>query len=355
MAGGKLDDLAIWRGPETWIGRDIAKNSSWAFEFNAQHLKEIENAVTDTRKANLAIQNITRETFRLPVLGCSFIEIQREILQGRGFVILRKLPVDEWELENIVRAYWGIGCWFGDPVPQNRIGHLIGHIIDHRISNGSTQRIYKTNRAQPFHSDSCDIAGLLCLRSAKLGGASAIASAAAVHNYILETNPDELRTLYDVFYCDRYGEVPYRKKPFYQIRIFNRMGQYLTCCGMDPDIWSAQRLKEVPRLTQQQKSALKSFQKACFKFSFPYILKAGEIQLVHNHTVLHARGHFDDYPEPEKQRYLLRLWLSTSNGRVLPELMAQRWGSIKVGTKRGGITVPGQTPHISLRPDSFSL
>ena len=39
-------------------------------------------------------------------------------------------------------------------------------------------------------------------------------------------------------------------------------------------------------------------------------LQPGDIQLVHNHTILHDRTAFEDYPEPERKRHLLRLWLA---------------------------------------------
>ena len=39
-------------------------------------------------------------------------------------------------------------------------------------------------------------------------------------------------------------------------------------------------------------------------------LEPGTIQLLSNHTILHARTGYDDQAEPERKRHLLRLWLS---------------------------------------------
>jgi alpha-ketoglutarate-dependent taurine dioxygenase len=39
-------------------------------------------------------------------------------------------------------------------------------------------------------------------------------------------------------------------------------------------------------------------------------LAPGDIQWLSNHTVLHARTGYEDHPEPERKRHLLRLWLS---------------------------------------------
>ena len=71
--------------------------------------------------------------------------------------------------------------------------------------------------------------------------------------------------------------------------------------------------------------------------------RPGDIQFLHNHTVYHSRTAFEDHPEPERRRHLLRLWLSAPNGRPLPPFLAERWGSIEPGTVRGGIVVPGAT------------
>ncbi len=76
----------------------------------------------------------------------------------------------------------------------------------------------------------------------------------------------------------------------------------------------------------------------------------GDIQLLHNHAVLHARTDFEDHPEPEKRRHLLRLWLSARSGRPLPGFLAERWGTVSVGAIRGGILVPGATPCVPLAP-----
>jgi hypothetical protein len=68
--------------------------------------------------------------------------------------------------------------------------------------------------------------------------------------------------------------------------------------------------------------------------------KPGDVQLVHNHTILHDRTGFVDWPEPERKRHLLRLWLAADKARPLPPAFAQRYGSVTIGD-RGGIIVRG--------------
>ena len=69
-------------------------------------------------------------------------------------------------------------------------------------------------------------------------------------------------------------------------------------------------------------------------------LEPGDIQLVHNHTLLHDRTAFTDWPEPERRRHLLRLWLAPDDARPLPEVFAQRYGTVVAG-RRGGVTAKG--------------
>jgi len=73
---------------------------------------------------------------------------------------------------------------------------------------------------------------------------------------------------------------------------------------------------------------------------FQMELQAGDVQLVHNHTLLHDRTAFEDWPEPERKRHLLRLWLAPQNARPLPSVFADRYGSVVPG-ERGGVVVPG--------------
>lgn len=334
-----------------WTGQSLANDHSWVFTLTQADLDEIRQAIDQVRQRGLDTADVTRRDFPLPGLADRLETLRRDILNGRGFAVLRGLPA-AWPKEDLILAYWGLGTWFGMAVSQNGKGHLLGHVTDQRSRNadGST-RIYQTNLAQPFHSDSCDIVGLLCLRPARSGGASSIASSTAIHAYLEQNDPAALERLESIFHCDRYGEIPEGRHASYPFKVFNQIGGRMVCCGMDPDIRSAQRLPEVPRLSEAQLHALDAFQEAAETLALHMMLEAGDIQLVNNHTVVHARAAFEDYEDPRQRRYLVRLWLSSPDGRELPEFMAERWGNIAVGSLRGGIAVPGVKPKIEINPD----
>jgi len=338
-------------GPQVWDGNHFANDEDWIVQLSANEVDEIQAAVDASMQSDKPIGSLERGDFAFRSFGDRLLSLKDDILTGKGFTLLRGLPATEWSDEQLVRAYWGIGTWIGDPVSQNAKAHLLGHVIDQRSEKSGNTRIYQTNLAQPFHSDSCDIVGLLCLRTAKEGGESSIASSAAIHNALLAANPDALKQLYGAFDCDRYGEIPAGKQAHYAVQIFTNIDDHLICCAMDPDIRSAQRLDDVATLTSAQIDALDAFQETARQICLRMSLRRGDIQWVNNLVAVHAREQFVDHSEPNQRRYLVRLWLSSAQGRRLPEFLRERWGTIEVGSIRGGIKVPGATPVVHLDPN----
>ena len=339
-----------WTGRMVWDGRELQHFDDWSYELDETGINQLRSAVTASLSSTKPLAEQSHRDFDLSNLSERLLALHEELLHGRGFTLIRGLSKTGWTDAELTRAYWFIGSMFGIPVSQNARADLLGHVTDLRKTDSSAVRIYQTNAAQPFHSDSCDIVGLLCLRPARSGGESAIASSATIHNQLLDKNPEALRTLYKEFICDRYGEIPEGKAPFYPVRVFNSVDGNLVCCGMDPDIRSAPRLDGVDELNKSQVSALDAFQKTAKETALNMTLQRGDIQLVNNLTVVHARESFEDYAELDQRRYLLRLWLSSPLGRKLPEFLRERWGNIAVGSQRGGIRVPGVQPQVNFEP-----
>src|SRR5258708_12254865 len=88
---------------------------------------------------------------------------------------------------------WAMGLYRGRAVTQNPKGDLLGHVYDHGRRYGDIDvRGYETSAHLPFHTDSGDIVGLLCLRRSKSGGLSSVGSAVTIHNEILKRHPHSL-------------------------------------------------------------------------------------------------------------------------------------------------------------------
>jgi hypothetical protein len=280
--------------------------------------------------------------------------ILKELLEGRGFILLRGLPVQSWSRERQALAYLGIGAWLGRFCSQNAKGHLLGHVKDLGLDiRDPNVRYYQTNRKLEYHTDSVDIVGLLCLQPAKAGGESYIASSMTVYNEILRRRPDLMPALFEPFPTDRRGEVPEGMKPWFDIPIYHWHAGRLSCIYVRQYIESAQKLfPEARRLTRAQVEAMDLMDELCNDPAIHLAMdfRPGDIQLLHNHQILHSRSDFENWPEPERHRHLLRMWLAPPEARPLPEVFAPRYGSVTPGA-RGGIVVKGTRLKVVLEAE----
>jgi hypothetical protein len=341
-------------GKALWDGRELARRGDWIRHFSADELAEVAAAVRGFQKTGRTLQSLSKEHFPLPRLGPVLGEILRELLEGRGFVLLRGLPVERMTREEQAIAYLGLGAWLGRFRSQNAKGHLLGHVKDLGLDIGDPNvRYYQTNRKLEYHTDSVDIVGLLCLKIAKAGGESYVASSMTVHNEVLARRPDLMPALFEPFATDRRGEVPEGMQPWFDMPIFNRHAGQLSCIYVRQYIESAQRhFPAARRLTREQYAAMDLVDELCNDPSIHLSMdfRPGDIQLLHNHQILHSRGDFENWPEPERHRHLLRMWLAPPEARPLPEAFAPRYGSVEPGA-RGGIVLKGTTFKVPLEAE----
>ena len=339
-----------------WIGADMAKRSDeWIYRLSSAEIAEVEAAVAHVRGRGMDLATIRAADFPLPTLGPRLDAMRREILNGRGFVLIRGLPVEGRPIAEPATAYVGIGSHFGTPRSQNAQGHLLGHVRDLGLSaeKDPNVRIYQTTERQTYHTDSCDIVGLLCLKTAKSGGLSSIVSSMTIYNEMAKRRPDLARRLFEPFPTDRRGEVPEGKKPYFEIPVFNDHAGRLSVIYARRYIQSSQRFPDARRLTAEDVEALDLFDDLAndSRLRLDMEFRPGDIQLLQNHTLLHDRTAYVDWDEPEKKRHLLRLWLAApaDEARPLPPVYAERYGSVTPGD-RGGIVVKGTRLHAPLQP-----
>ena len=339
-------------GPSAWTGAELRRHDGWIYRLSAGEVAEIDVAVAAVRARGLELAQIARTDFPLPTFGAVLDRLRDEILNGRGFVLIRGLPVEGRPIEQNATAYWGIGAYFGNPRSQNAMGHLLGHVRDLGLATTDPNvRTYQTTERQHFHTDSCDIVGLLCLKTAKRGGLSSITSSMAIYNRMAKTRPDLLRRLFQPFPTDRRGEVPDGKQPYFDIPVYNDHAGYLSVIYSRTYINSGQRFPDARRLAAEDVEALDYFDDLAndSELRLDMELQPGDMQFLHNHTILHDRTAFEDWPEPERKRHLLRLWLAAPGARPLPPAYAERYGSVAIGD-RGGIVCPGTKLHAPLKP-----
>jgi hypothetical protein len=339
-------------GPSAWYGGEMAKSDAWIHMLSSAEIDEVDAALTAVKTNGLEILQISRDAFKLPTLGTVLDGIRQELLHGRGFALIRGIPRERYTTADMAMIFWGIGAYLGRAVSQNAKGHVLGHVRDlgMRIDDPKV-RTYQTTRRQYYHADSCDIVSLMCLQKARSGGLSTIVSSVTLYNEILARDPALVRELFEPFCVDRRGEIPPGMKPYYTIPVFNWYQGLLTGYYVRRYIESAQRFDDVPRFTERQIAALDLLDSLADdpRLHLKMDFEPGDIQLLHNHQILHDRTAFEDWDEPEQKRHLLRLWLCPAEGRPLPEVFTQRWGSVVIGD-RGGIRVAGATLNAPLEP-----
>jgi hypothetical protein len=335
-----------------WYGPEMAARSDWVMPLSAVDVAEIEAATRALVANNTDIVGITAGDFPLPVFGAKLKERFRdEVLNGRGFLLLRGLPVERWSIRESATAYFGLGSHLGSARSQNAKGHVLGHVQDLGLSAADPNvRIYQTNARQTFHTDSCDVVALLCLKTAQSGGLSALVSSTTIFNEMRRRRPDLLQLLFEPIATDRRGEIEEDGRPFFEIPVFTWHRGYLNAIYQRQYIDSAQRFPEAPRLTPAHVEALDLFDSLADdpKLNMTMEFRLGDVQLVHNHTLLHDRTGFVDWPEPERRRHLLRLWLAANEARPLPDSFTQRYGTTTIGD-RGGVIVKGAKLHAPLQ------
>lgn len=310
-----VDSDALWYGPR------IDYRAEGMHVLSSGEIAEIDAALAHLRAlGERDFPEITPETFPLPTLGEYFRELGRELLHGRGFLLLRGLPRERYALDDIGLIYYGLGVHLGRPVAQSYQGELLGNVID--VSDVEAQaRGYHAGGGQRMHSDNCDVVSLMCVREARSGGISRIVSAAAVHNRLLETRPELVEALYGEWVFRRmeldaqYGTGALTKR----VVIFARGTGQLTCNVSGSYPYRAVKAGDAV-MTQTQIDALEEMARiaASPELYLDMSIGEGDIQFLNNRTILHGRTDYEDSSEIATRRHMLRLWLQMPTWPALP-------------------------------------
>lgn len=328
MTNGRQDADAGRRG---WHGQELARNEDWISTFTPQELDAIDKALQAFKQSGVGLENMTRAEFPLPTLSQKLAEHMDEIRNGRGFVVLRGLPVLRYSDEDAGAIFYGLGLYLGQPLHQNPRGDLLGHVANQGRKFGEMDvRGYETNAQLPFHTDGCEMVGLLCLRPAFRGGMSSIASSVSVYAEIARQHPAYLKPLADGYpYIRR--EAAFTEAPVSaRISVFGVAEGVISCRCVPTQIEAAAKSLGKP-LEGIEKAAIDKVVELTNdpRFRLDMDLQAGDIQLINNYTVMHSRTEYEDYPEPERARHLLRLWLAFDEPWPLPPDFPRQLGYTK--------------------------
>ena len=350
-------------GNYVWSGTDLARNDAWIHRLSNDEVAVIDAGITAFAKAGQPWQEAGKSNLPLRGLDDLVGRIRQELEEGSGLFRLSGVPVDRYGLDELKAFYLAFGEHIGQPVSQSLKGQRLMHIedegsksIDYGIlDTGGSDEGFRSSRSRAlssgglrFHTDRCDVVSLICINQASEGGHSKIASTAAIHNAMLERRPDLLDELFTAYPRSRFGEEDSDVASHYMLPVFAIRDGKFTSHYSRTYIEAAQTNPDVPRLRPTQDEALDLLNGIANELCFEMTLQPGDIQLLNNHVVYHARDPFVDDIETGKKRLLLRLWLAVPNSRALPDDYEVLFGRTAGGALRGGIWPPDKPYQLPL-------
>ena len=341
-------------GACVWTGAEMLDNSRWLKPFPAAVLAAIDEALV--RAAALPWRSIDRDAFPLPGSEAYFDDVREELENGSGMVKMTGLPVGRYEQEQVRKIWYGLGHHLGTIMFQNCRGEVMREIRDEGTGVGAalygatvdpSGRPFLSSGARTlsagqlrFHTDRCDVVGLLCVRQASEGGVSKLASSATVYNEMLSRRPDLHALLCRPIPRSRFGEEAGGAHVAYDLPVFGVRDGKLTSHYSLTYIENAQMLPGVRKLSPAEHEAIEMLMALAEEHCFEMRFAPGDIQLLNNHVIYHGRTAFKDDASTGQDRSLMRLWLSVPNSRALPEDHAVLWGDVSAGKPHGGIAQP---------------
>lgn len=304
---------------------------------------ELERAMAHAVKTEKELTSITRDDFPLESFAATIDAFAQELDRGRGFLLVRGLPVTEYSEHEASVIFWGIGQHLGIPVPQNGAGDLLGHVRDEGADGKSmiganASRGYNSNKQLHYHSDSSDVVGLLCFHPARRGGVSTIASSTRIHDELLAARPDLVPALYQSFAHDNRDEVDDDQPRYHHSTMFSVYDGRFSTRYVKGHIESAhEKYPELGSLGPDVLEAWALMDEMAERNHLDMHFQHGDMQFLNNYAVLHSRTEFEDFDDVARKRHLLRLWLTLHNGRRLAPDFGRNPGSIDENGGRGGI------------------
>jgi len=325
-----------------WTGESLSGSTDWMEPLSDIEVNEIHAAVDGLKSKNAELFNFTKADFPLPTLGHRLASIIDTVENGRGFAVVRGVPVKDYEddFDALKLMYWGLAQNMGTPISQNARGDLICEVTDMGLDNKmANARGYISNSPTSWHCDSCDVVGLFCVHPAKKGGESQLASSISIFNTILKEKPEFLEPLFKGFHYDLWGEGAtggLSELTNNRIPVFSYYKGRMSCRYNAKSILRG-AVKTGNSLTDLEEAALEYVRLLAARddIRFDMDFQQGDIQLNNNHMVLHNRTGFEDWDDAHKRRRLYRLWMNIPNGRPLAPEFADR---LNTGP-RGGVNV----------------
>ncbi|MGF7169457.1 hypothetical protein FHS91_001116 [Sphingobium xanthum] len=307
-----------------WRGDRLTEKGGWIYELSAEQVNELERLGARFVAEDPDLRTVQAGDFPLDTVRDAVEQWRNEVDFGRGFILVRGLRTYLYSDALSAAIYYILGLYMGDPIRQNEMGDLIDHVYatSDKTMDDPTAKSSKVRDQLVYHSDSSDIVALMCLRPARSGGASCLVSGAEIYNEILRRRPDLAPLLLQPFHWDWRRQDREAPADTYVSPVISMVDGVFSMYAGSLYIVTAQNYPGVPKLTEDQLEVLRLFDEITYEpgMAIEMDFRPGDIQWLSNYAALHARTRFDDWPEPQRRRHLLRLWLSSKTDRpVVPD------------------------------------
>tara|TARA_R110002096_G_scaffold238581_4_gene430129 strand:- start:3839 stop:4858 length:1020 start_codon:yes stop_codon:yes gene_type:complete len=324
--------------PAAWTASELTKRNDWEIHWDESERDELNAALR--AGADLPLEELDNDHFPLPTLARQLSAIQDSLENGSGATIIRGLEIDNLSEAQCRRLFWGISRHLGTPVSQSAKGEKMFSVRDEGFAEGDARaRGPNTRKKLSFHTDRCDVIGFFCLQQAKSGGENEVVSSMAIYNRILETRPDLLEELFSPYRYLRHNVDLGNEKPYCEQPIFSFQDGVFASAFLRVLIERAYQREDLPAMTDRQREALDLIEAiaADETLHLRFHQQPGDLLFLNNWVTYHRRTEFEDDPDPEKRRHILRIWLSPPNNRPLAPWFEANYGATAAGTVRGGM------------------
>jgi hypothetical protein len=161
-----------------WHGSDFGTIPSYLAGFDEAAAAELRAALPGLRARRPALIPLRRADVPLAALTARLAEWRDQVVYGRGFVLLRRLPVERMAEADIRLAFAALGAHLGRPTAE-------------------PHRLHAADCTIPLGTGAGDLSALICLSEPDRGFELTLASAVAVHNGLLAESPALLAALYE--------------------------------------------------------------------------------------------------------------------------------------------------------------
>lgn len=310
-------------GEAAWRGDRLTQEGNWIYHLSDVQIAELEVLGQRFVEQSPDLRTVAAADYPL-VATAEAVEGWRETVDfGRGFLLVRGLRTHLYSDALSAAIYYILGLHMGDPIRQNEMGDLVDHVYatSDKTMDDPTAISSKVRDKLVYHSDSSDIVSLMCLRPAREGGLSCLVSGAEIYNEILRRRPDLAPLLLEPFHWDWRRQDAESPALTYISPIISMTEGVFSMYAGSLYIITAQEYPGVPQLSPEQVEVLELFDEITYEpgMAIEMDFRPGDIQWLSNYAALHARTSFSDWPEPQRRRHLLRLWLSSKTNRpVVP-------------------------------------